>query len=283
LRVSFNKFLTPVKEVWKRARKHRIDDLAAIISYYALWASVPLAGFILYVATYFIGSSEKIINDLNIFSQEFFSTINPRFFMNMKIYASKIKEVGIVGIYLAIVLGIMLVSKIITSIQIIYEKENNKSFFWKRLWEMAILIGSGFFLFVSFGLMAGIATFNRFVMTNSSISSYVNPMVLWAIRSFLTKILVPFLLATFYFFALYKWIPEKPVKVSAALKGALLAAVGWIAGTHVFMWYISNISLAGKLFGTLSTVIIFIFWVEISSIILLIGAEVSAYLSEEKK
>ncbi len=274
------KFFISLKEIWKRSRAHRIDDLAAIISYYALWASVPLAGFLLYLSTYFIGSSEKIINDLNIFSQEFFSTINPRFFMNMKIYASKIKEVGIAGIYLAVVLGIMLISKIISAIQTIYGIKTNKSFFWKRLWEIAILIGSGIFLFSAFGLMAGIATFNRFVASNETISHYVNPTVLWAIRSFVTKLLVPFLLATFYFYALYKWIPETKVKSWAAIRGAVTASVLWMAGTHVFMWYIGHISLAGKLFGTLSTVIIFIFWVEISSLILLFGAEISSYLTE---
>ncbi len=275
-------FFKGIFNIWKRARAHKIDDLAGIISYYSLWASVPLAGFLLYLSTYIISSSEKVINDLNIFSQEFFSTINPRFFMNMKIYAHKIKEFGIIGIYLALVFGIMLISKIITAIQIVYGAETKKSFFWKRLIEFLILLGSGALLFVAFGIMAGIAGINRFIASNETISRYLNPAVLWAIRSFITKLFLPFLFAAFYFYALYKWIPEKKVKGWAAFRAAVTAAVLWIAGTHIFMWYISNISLASKLFGTLSTVIIFIFWVEISSLILLFGAEISAYLSGGK-
>ncbi len=269
-----------LRALFKRIQKHKIDDKAAIISYYALWASVPLAGFLLYLSTYIIGSSEKVINDLNLFSQEFFSSINPRFFMNMKIYASKIKEVGILGIYLAVVLGIMLISKVITAIQEIYEVECRRSFFWKRLKEFIILLFSGFFLFGAFGLMGVISAFNRFVGSNETLSQYLNPYLMAIVNNFLVRILIPFLLATFYFFALYKWIPETKVKTFAALRSAIFTAVLWIAGTHVFMWYIENISLASKVFGTLSTVIIFIFWVEISSLILLLGAEISALLNE---
>jgi len=269
-----------LKKLFRRLAKHRIDDKAAIISYYALWASVPLAGFLLYISTYIIGSSEKVINDLNLFSQEFFSSINPRFFTNMKIYASKIKEVGVLGIYLAVVLGLMLISRVISAIQEIYEVESRKSFFWKRLKEMLILLFSGFFLFGAFGLMGIISAFNRLVATNQAFSQYLNPYTMAIVNNFLVRVLIPFLLATFYFFALYKWIPEKKVKTSAALKSSILASVLWIAGTHVFMWYIENISLASKVFGTLSTVIIFIFWVEISSLILLLGAEISALLNE---
>ena len=270
-----------LKALYRRISKHRIDDKAAIISYYALWASVPLAGFLLYLSTYIIGSSESVINDLNLFSQDFFSSINPRFFTNMKIYASKIKEVGILGIYLAVVLGIMLISKVISAIQEIYEVESRKSFFWKRLKEIIILIFSGFFLFGAFGLMGIISAFNRFVGSNETLSKYLNPYIMAIVNNFLVRILIPFLLATFYFFVLYKWIPERRVKTFAALRSAVLASVLWIAGTHVFMWYIENISLASKVFGTLSTVIIFIFWVEISSLILLLGAEISALLNEK--
>ncbi len=270
-----------LKALYRRISKHRIDDKAAIISYYALWASVPLAGFLLYLSTYIIGSSESVINDLNLFSQDFFSSINPRFFTNMKIYASKIKEVGILGIYLAVVLGIMLISKVISAIQEIYEVESRKSFFWKRLKEIIILIFSGFFLFGAFGLMGAISAFNRFVGSNETLSKYLNPYIMAIVNNFLVRILIPFLLATFYFFVLYKWIPERRVKTFAALRSAIFTAVLWIAGTHVFMWYIENISLASKVFGTLSTVIIFIFWVEISSLILLLGAEISALLNEK--
>ena len=272
-----------LKALYRRISRHRIDDKAAIISYYALWASVPLAGFLLYISTYIIGSSERVINDLNLFSQEFFSSINPRFFTNMKIYASKIKEVGILGIYLAVVLGIMLISKVISAIQEIYEVESRKSFFWKRLKEIIILIFSGFFLFGAFGLMGAISAFNRFVGSNETLSKYLNPYIMAIVNNFLVRILIPFLLATFYFFVLYKWIPERRVKTFAALRSAVLASVLWIAGTHVFMWYIENISLASKVFGTLSTVIIFIFWVEISSLILLLGAEISALLNERNE
>ncbi len=272
-----------LKAFYRRIAKHRIDDKAAIISYYALWASVPLAGFLLYLSTYIIGSSERVINDLNLFSQEFFSSINPRFFTNMKIYASRIKEVGILGIYLAVVLGIMFISKIISAIQEIYEVQCQKSFFWKRLKEIIILVFSGFFLFGAFGLMGVISAFNRFVGENQTLSQYLNPYIMAIINNFLVRILIPFLLATFYFFALYKWIPERKVKTFAAFRSAILASVLWIAGTHVFMWYIENISLASKVFGTLSTVIIFIFWVEISSLILLLGAEISALLNERNE
>ncbi len=269
-------------ELLKRAKKHRIDDLAAIIAYYTLWASVPLSGATLYLSTYILGSSEKIINELNLFSQEFFAKINPRFFFNMKVYARSIKEVGLVGLYLAAFLGTLLISKIIQSIQIIYECEYKKPFFWRKFMEFAILVGAGLVLILSFGIIAGITTLNTFLEANEQIAAYINPSFIDSINNFLIKNAFPFILSLFFFYGLYKWIPERKVRSEAAFKGALFSAFLWQIATSVLVWYISHISKAGKVYGTLSTVIIFIFWVEVSSLVMLFGAEIASLLNERR-
>ena len=283
LKNKLKDFVAFFLEVLRRAKQHRIDDLAAIIAYYTLWASVPLSGAMLYLSTYILGSSEKIINDLNLFSQEFLAKINPRFFFNMKIYARSIKEIGLLGIYLAVFLGTLLVSKIIQSIQIIYGCKYSRSFFWRKLKEFAILISAGFILILSFALIAGITTLNTIIEANQQIAAYINPSFISSINNFLIKNAFPFLLSFLFFFGLYKWIPERKVSTRAAFKSAILSSFLWQIATSILVWYVSHISKAGKVYGTLSTVIIFIFWVEISSLVMLFGAEIASLLNERRE
>jgi membrane protein len=80
---------------------------------------------------------------------------------------------------------------------------------------------------------------------------------------------------------IYRYGPNR--KASAwrtTLIGSSLAALLWIASSTLFSWYISSFSSFTQLYGSLSAVIGFMVWIWLSSIAVLIGAELDAALSD---
>lgn len=87
--------------------------------------------------------------------------------------------------------------------------------------------------------------------------------------------LVPFLIDCIVFAIVYYLVPKAPVRLRSALFGAILAAVLFDLAKYGFSFYIAKFSSYQQIYGTISTVVIFLFWLYLSWTIILIGAEFS--------
>ena len=63
--------------------------------------------------------------------------------------------------------------------------------------------------------------------------------------------------------------------------GAVGVAIGWIAASTLLSWYLSNVANYAFMYGSLGTVIAFMFWLYISVYILLIGAWANAEVERQ--
>ena len=106
--------------------------------------------------------------------------------------------------------------------------------------------------------------------------------VVWKIL----KLLIPLTFMILVFTILYKWSPSIKkgikIKVSESLPGAIFASIGWIVLSAAFSFYVSNFSNYSKSYGSLGGVIAFLIWLYMSSIIIVLGAEVNATLMSMK-
>lgn len=59
-------------------------------------------------------------------------------------------------------------------------------------------------------------------------------------------------------------------------KGALVAAAGWEITKHAFVIYINKFANFNLTYGTVGSIIAFLLWIYISSMILLAGAEINS-------
>jgi membrane protein len=94
---------------------------------------------------------------------------------------------------------------------------------------------------------------------------------LWEIPS----ILVPALVTFASFAALYRWVPASHPRWRDVLPGAIFAGVLFEVLKNSFAIYIANFNNYDVIFGSLAGIAIFLFYVYLSAIILLIGAEVA--------
>jgi membrane protein len=60
--------------------------------------------------------------------------------------------------------------------------------------------------------------------------------------------------------------------------GSSFAAVGWLAASLLFSWYAANFGSYNATYGSLGAVIGFMTWMWLSTIVILIGAEIDAVM-----
>lgn len=87
--------------------------------------------------------------------------------------------------------------------------------------------------------------------------------------------LIPLLVMALAFTIVYVFLPHTKVKFSAAFTGALLAAVMSILFQFAIIQLGIGVSKYNKIYGTLAAIPLFLFWMKMSWMILLMGAEVA--------
>lgn len=73
--------------------------------------------------------------------------------------------------------------------------------------------------------------------------------------------------------ALYRFLPSRYPPWPAVWAGAVVAAVGEHLVRIGFGWYLAYFARYGLVYGTLATLVAFLFWVYLSGVVLLVGAE----------
>lgn len=85
------------------------------------------------------------------------------------------------------------------------------------------------------------------------------------------------LIVVFYLCLIYKFAPARPrPRLRWVLPGAVLATVLWLIASWGFSYYVSNFGNYGEIYGSISAVVILMLWLLLSSMIILIGAELNS-------
>ncbi|MBN1603085.1 MAG: YihY/virulence factor BrkB family protein [Chitinispirillaceae bacterium] len=91
-------------------------------------------------------------------------------------------------------------------------------------------------------------------------------------------------LLIFFLAVLYHFAPDrKSPKWSWVSWGSVLAAVLWIAGTAIFSFYVANFGSYNATYGSLAAVVILLFWLYLTSFVILLGAEVNSEIERQTK
>lgn len=78
------------------------------------------------------------------------------------------------------------------------------------------------------------------------------------------------------FASIYRYTPAKKVPWREVYPGAIVSTLGWIIVSLGFSYYINNIANYSRLYGSVGAVFILMTWLYITSIILILGAEINS-------
>lgn len=255
--------------VWRRFQADGCTGVAAGLSYTSLLAVVPLLAIGLAMFAAFpafaelrddliIVLAQNLAPDLANVVNEYLGT----FIKN----AGGTSVIGVVGIG---VTAILLVNTIQTAFDKIWGV-TNPGHKLKRLPVYWAIITLGPLLF---GASLSISTY---VFSLASMGEFYG---LSAGLKILTAIL-PFLLEVAGFTLFYRMIPTRPVRLSDAGMGAILAAALFEFLKRGFGLYLQYFGSYQLVYGALATVPIFLIWTYLIWVTVLIGAEIAAALPE---
>jgi membrane protein len=89
---------------------------------------------------------------------------------------------------------------------------------------------------------------------------------------------IQFLLLAAGMAALYRFVPNTPVRWAHAWAGGVFVSVGFELAKRVLVWYLAKVPTYSVLYGAFATVPILLIWIYTAWVIVLLGAVIAAYL-----
>jgi membrane protein len=159
------------------------------------------------------------------------------------------------------------IKALIDALNVSYQEREKRGFFRLNLVSLAFTLGGMLGLIVALGAVVVLPLALNYVGLESATERIV-ALVKWPVL---------FLGATFAIAVLYRYGPSRnPAKWRWITWGSALAALVWIAVSLLFSWYAANFASYDKTYGSLGAVIGFMTWMWISTIVILLGAELDA-------
>jgi membrane protein len=247
---------------------------AASISFFALMSLFPLLIIIISALFSIFGTNEDVSRNIVPFFKTFFPHIDQSIINEIR------RLSGVKGFSDAINAALFLW----TAIQVFYSIEYavNITFKTKKprtfIYTTTISVFMVFFSGILYLFSIGITSLTKILKT-AKIDLIGIPYIeisinFLFIHDTIINYVIPFLLVFLSLIWLYKFLPNKKVRINDAISGAFLTAVLWEAAKHIFTWYVGEIADYKSLYGSLTTIIVFLLWIYYSASILLFGAEV---------
>lgn len=159
------------------------------------------------------------------------------------------------------------------SINTAYDLEYHRPFAQGKLLDLVMVTGMGVFFMASIGTTAFLRSIRQFSQDIPRLGDAAEAAgFVWWIAIYG----LPLLLSFIAFIVLYWLVPAAKVRLGDVWLGALVAAALFEAGKIGFSFYLENFANYGLVYGSLGTVVAFLFWTYISAMILLFGAEVTS-------
>jgi len=260
-----------LKAATKNFQKQGAARGAAGMAYYTLLSFFPLLIVLVTIGSYFVNGEEAsskvaqlIISAIPV-SQQFVE-------LNIQRILILRNSVGVASLIVFIWSGSNAFSMMVHHITNAWPETERRTFFQKRLFGLAMVIAIILLLFI---LMLSSTLLNILIKYKNTVPGLDLLFNTW-LWNFGAKVLywaVPFL----FFYSLYRIIPMGRVPVRAAGFSAFGITLIWRFASTVFQWYLgSGFARYEVIFGSLSAVVVLLFWIYISAMILFFGAHLCA-------
>ena len=270
--LSKRDYVAILKRAVKRANKDHVTSLAAALAYYAFLA-IPAA---LLLAAGLFGlladpsAVTTIIKDLHgIVPSQVSSLIEGSLRRLTRQNSTSITLIA-VGAVLALWSLSGAMQNVMWALNLAYDRSETRGFVRRRL----VAAGMAVFALVASALALGLLVLGPHLsrwIGNAIGNRRATEIVWWAAQ---WPILIGGLLLAFS--VIYYLGPDVKQKWQFLSFGAVFAVVVWLLASGAFAYYASRFGSYNKAWGSLSAVVVMLTWLWISSVALLLGAEINA-------
>jgi membrane protein len=264
------------KQLSPRIREHNLTLVAAGVAFYAFLALIP--ALVALISIYGLVADP---NDVAKQVEDIASAL-PKEVQDFLVFQLKsIADANRAGVSITLVISIAIalwsasggMVALITGIHVAHEHDEPKSFVTKRGKALLLTFSAMVFLVIVIFVIAVLPP----LLSDSGLGTagrVVFGIVRWPLLAAVMIIGVGLL----YRFAL-KDNPRAWLGVVSP--GSIVATIGWVIVSALFAVYTANFSSYSKTYGALASIIVVLLWLWLSSLFVLIGAEVDGARGEK--
>ena len=261
--------------VYEQFTQDRVMSEAAGVTYYALLALFPAIAALVSIYGLFAdpGTIESNLNAL--------SGVLPG--GALEVVSDQVKRIASKGggtLGFGFILGLVIslwtanagMKALFDALNIVYDEREKRSFVVLNAQSIAFTLGGIAFILLALGGIVALPVVLDFVGLSSG-TEWLLALGRWPVL--LAAVVLG--LALIYRYgpsrerAQWKWITP----------GSLVAAVLWLVVSMLFSWYVSSFGNYNETYGSLGAVIGFMTWIWLSSIVILMGAEINAEIEHQ--
>ncbi len=244
--------------------------LASSVAYYFLFSIFPLMLILIAFSAYiidFMGLKFSILD----FVAEQIPLVYDLTESNIERIISQRASIGAVGFVFLILASTYVFDSIQYALNKIYRIKINRKFWFQKLYGFLIMILIFILIFLSFSLSTFIYHFLDRIYLQLSLDRVIYKNFLRAASIFIGMVFNFGIFSIIHYFGTNAKIHFKKI-----YKGAIVSACLWEMAKHVFLFYLNNFANYELLYGSVGSIIAFLFWSFISAFIFLLGAQVNS-------
>jgi membrane protein len=256
----------------------RGSEAAAAMAYYTLFSLFPLLLALVAVGGFFL-QQPRVFNEVVSLLGRAFPISHSLISDNLKQIMQVRGAIGIVGLAGAVWSGTGVFSVLSNNINEAWKDTEQRNFLQSRLVALGMAAGLAILLVLSVVGSTVVDVLSQIqVPLLQRLEVYSSP--IWMAAS----TVIPWVFTFLLFLALYWWVPTAKVKFSAAFWAALVVTVVWEAASSLFAFYVSSGLARYKIvYGSLGSVAALMFWIYLSSWIVIFGAHLSAAIAQREQ
>ena len=253
----------------------RDDDathLAAGVAYYAMFSLFPLLLGFLAVAGLLLESGEV--------EQNFLDFVTKNLPGSEQIVKENVGQVvrlrGLVGI--AALIGLIWTASAVfgainRAVNRAWNIRKDPPFYIAKPRQMAMAVGVGILFLLSTSATSAIQVFTD---PDRELGFPGHGFMLEMGLGHVALRIVPWAMTLLIFLLVYRFLPNCKTYWRYIWPGAVIAAVLFEVAKSLFVWYLNNIAIYDRVYGSLTSVMALLFWIYVSALVLILGAEISS-------
>jgi len=262
LYLLFNKFI-----------KDGCHIFASSIAFYSIFSIFP-AMLIFISITGIVINRFSIQADILLFVEERIPIIYGFVDNNITRIIENRASIGIIGFVFLFLASTYVFDSVQIALNKVFGTETHRRYWLQKLYGFLIIFLILLIIIITFSISTGLFYLSNnlinYLNIQESVSTYI-PKILSVIIGIFFNFLI--------FILIYYFGTHKDIKINQIYMGALTIAIGWEAVKHLFIIYLNKFADYQLTYGSIASVIAFLLWVYISSLIFLLGAEINSIKS----
>ena len=263
---------------------HNVNDfmsvnghyLAAAIAFYSFLSIFPLSIALITLWRFVVGLEgfedrliTGIVTQIPVLAETDGPSFVEGFIRNVSNQPAVTSSLTGLGLFIA---GMGVFGSIRKSVNVIWGIHRPRPFLIERAIDFIMMLVASSLLFLSI-LLSAIVSFVEEIA--QLLATEVVPFDQWALL--VAGLAIPSAITYVVFTVVYWWLPNTKVRLVEILGVALLATIAFEIAKYVFIFFLRNSGgLLASIYGSISTIMMFFFFVYVEAIILLAGAMLSA-------